>query len=210
MMKRGFWQTFWGMTIRPGHTMREVSRDPVALQNAFLLLALIIGVYTLILAIFISEDYPAAAPSILPLSVKEQYPAQIWYQGPLFVLSTVLTAGVLVLAGRSQGELPSFRITFTRVTYASIVPFFFTTMLIELVIALLLLLGLAQPEPVLSWLLGPGAWFPAAYQLVAMLWIVVLFVMAAWHTLKRNWPGAVLGGLLALAVYSLPVALLIR
>jgi flavodoxin len=81
--RTGFWSTFWGMTVRPWPTLGELARDPAALRNGVLLLLLITLVYTLILAIFISQDYPAAAPSVLSLSVEEQHPVQIWYRSIL-------------------------------------------------------------------------------------------------------------------------------
>jgi hypothetical protein len=67
-----------------------------------------------------------------------------------------------------------------------------------------------QPDAVLDWLLGPGAWFPATYQLIAVVWMAALFVMAAWRTLERGWVASLSAGLLALVVYALPVALFIR
>jgi hypothetical protein len=206
----GFWETFWQMTIRPWRTLGELAHDPAAFRNGVLLLLLITLVYTLILAILIVRDYPAAAPSVLPLAVEEQYPVQIWYQGPLFFVATALAAGLLVLAGRLVGRSPGFRLAFARISYASVIPFFFTTMLVELALALALLAGVARPDAMLNWLLGPGAWFPATYQLVSVVWIAALFVMAAWRTLERGWLGALVGGLLALAIYALPVALFIR
>jgi hypothetical protein len=206
----GFWSTFWSMTVRPWRTLGDLAHDPAAAKKAVLLLLLIILVYTLILALFMARGYPAAAPSALPLTVEEQYPVQIWYQGPLFFATTALTAGVLVLLSRLLRGAASFGLAFARISYASVIPFFFTTMLIELAVALALLLGIVQPAAVLNWLLGPGAWFANTYQLIAILWMVVLFIMAAWRTIERGWLAGVLVGLLALAVYALPVALLIR
>jgi hypothetical protein len=198
------------MTLRPWRTMGKLARDPHALRTGILLLLFITLVYTLILAIFVLRGYPAAAPSVLPLTVQEQYPVQIWYQGPLFFATTALTAGVLWLLARLLGGARDYSLAFARISYASVIPFFFTTMLIELMLALLLLAGLVQPDAILRWLLGEGAWFPAAYQLVAILWMAALFVMAAWRTLERGWIAGLLGGLLALIIYALPVALLIR
>jgi hypothetical protein len=206
----GFWSTLWGMTIRPWRTLGELADDPAAFRKGVLLLLLITFVYTLILAIFVTHDYPAAAPSVLPLAVEEQYPAQIWYQGPLFFAATALAAGVLVGMGRLWGRTPGFGLAFGHVAYASVIPFFFMTMLIELAFALAMFAGVVQPDAVLDWLLGPGAWFPNTYQLIALVWIVALFVMAAWRTLERGWIGGMVGRLLALAVYALPVALFIR
>jgi hypothetical protein len=206
----GFWSTFWGTAIRPWRTLGGLAHHPAAFRNGVLLLLLITFVYTLILATFIVRDYPAAAPSVLPLSVKEQYRVQIWYQGPLFFFATALAAGLLVLAGRLLGRSPGLGLVFARISYASVIPFFFTTMLVESALALALLVGVVQPGAALNWLLGSGAWFPATYQLVSVVWIAALFVMAAWQTLERGWAGGLIGGVLALAVYALPVAILIR
>ncbi len=206
----GFWSTFWGMTIRPWRTLGELARNPAAFGQGVWLLLLITLVYTLVLAIFIAQAYPAAAPSVLPLAVEDQYRVQIWYQGPLFLATTALTAGVLTLVGRWLGGAPDLRLAFARIAFASVIPFFFTTMLIELGLALAMLADVWQPEAVLDWLLGPGAWFPAVYQLIAVVWIAALFVIAAWRTLERGWVAGLCGGLLALGVYALPVALLIR
>jgi hypothetical protein len=73
----GFWSTFWGMVVRPWRTLDALAQDAAALKKGVLLLLLITAVYTLILAIFIGQDYPAAAPSVLPLTAQEQYPVQI-------------------------------------------------------------------------------------------------------------------------------------
>jgi hypothetical protein len=198
------------MTIRPWRTLGELAQDSAALRKGLWLLLLIIGVYTLILVIFIAWGYPAAAPSVLPLTVKEQYPVQVWYQGPLFLATTALTAGVLVLAGRLLGRSPDYGLAFARISYASIIPFFFTTMLVELALALALLAGVVAPEVAMDWLVGPGAWFPATYQTGAILWIAALFVMATWRTLERGLVAGLVGGIVALTVYALPVGLLIR
>ena len=208
--RAGFWSTFWGMTVRPWRTLGDMGQDPGVFAKGVLLLLLITAAYTFVLAAFITRGYPAAVQSVLGLAVDRQYPVQIWYQGPLFLVATALAAGVLVLLGRLLGSSPGFRLAFGRIAFASVIPFFFTTMLVESVLALLLLARAVEPQPVLVWLLGPGAWFPNGYQLVAVAWIAVLFVLAAARTLERGWLAGVLGGLLTLAVYAAPVALLIR
>jgi hypothetical protein len=198
------------MTLRPWRTLGALANDRRAFLKSLLLLLLIIAVYTFILIAFMISDYPAAAPSALPLTVEEQYPVQVWYQGPLFLVTTALPAGVLVLAARLLGGATSFRLAYARMAYVSVIPFFFTTMVVELVIAVLLLAGAVQPAATMSWLTGAGSWFPLIYQLVSILWIAALFVTAARQTVGRGWLAALAVGLLALALYALPVALLIR
>jgi hypothetical protein len=206
----GLWHAFWGVTFRPWRSLAELAHDPAAFWKGILVLLVISLVYTLILAAFLVRGYPAAAPSVLPLTVEEQYRVQIWYQGPLFLATTALTAGVLVLLGRLLGSHPGFGLAFARISYASVIPFFFTTMLVEAALALLLLVGVVEPVSTMNWLLGKGAWFPTAYQLVSIVWIAALFVMAAYRTLERGWVAGVLGALLAMGVYAVPVALFIR
>ncbi len=83
---------------------------------------------------------------------------------------------------------------FAHIAYACVIPFFFTTVLFELALALALLGGLLQPDPVLSWALGSGSCFTATYQLIAVIWIAALFVMAAWRTLERDSVARLFGG----------------
>jgi hypothetical protein len=198
------------MAVRPWRTLGMLAGDPAALKKGVLAILLVIAVYTVILGLFVAKDYPTAAPSALPLDPQEHYRIQIWYQGPLFFLTTALTAAVLVLIARVLGERADYSLAFARIAFVSVIPFFYTTMLVELVIALAVVLGILQPLTVLGWLTGAGSWFANGYQLVALVWMLVLFVMAARRTIGRGWLVSVPVGLLAMIVYAIPVALAIR
>ena len=135
-----FWTTFVETARRPWSTLLGLQTDERAVRKGLLALLAVTLVYTVILAIFILRDYPAMAASVLPLSPDEQYRYQIWYQGPLFLLATVLIAAVLTgLTSLLRGEA-DFGLAFARLSLASAVPFALTTMIVEVVIALLVLL----------------------------------------------------------------------
>lgn len=205
----GFWKTFLGVALHPVRTLDAMEAQPRVLRHAFLAFALIVLGYTSILTIFIGRKYPAAARSVLPLCVDEQYRVQIWYQGPLFAIATLAAAGFLEFVGRHTTKRRHYAATVARMSFASVVPFFFTTFLVESSTALLVLAGV-RPAVILGWLTGSGAWFALTYQLVGMGWLGALFVIVARLTTRRGWGTSVLFGLLAAAVYGAPIALFIR
>ena len=206
----GFWSTFGGVTAHPWRALGSLAEDQATLRKGLLALVLVLGAYTAILAIFIAKGYPAVNPSVLPISVEEHYSVQIWYQGPLFFLTTLATAGFLVLCAYALGQSAGYPLAFTRISFASTVPFFFTTMFVELVMSLLLLAGVVQPASMLAWIKGEGSWFATAYQLVGMIWLVALFVIVAKQTAKRSWMTSVLLDVATILVYAAPVGLFIR
>ncbi len=205
-----FGQTFIEVIIKPLSTFQHFREDDQAARKGLLVLLLVLGVYTLILVIFIISDYPAMAPSILPIETENLYRYQVWYQGPLFIAATLLLTGLLKLFARVKGQVESFAIIFARVSFATAVPFALTTMLVELVIAILVLAGVFQPQEILGWLTGEGALFANAYQLAGILWMIGLLAITAKLTVGvRWWPGILLGVVLA-SIYGVPIGLFIR
>jgi len=205
-----FWQTFGGVIIRPVVTLRRLQEDERAALKGCLVLFLVLAVYTLILGIFILRDYPAMAPSILPIAVEALYQYQIWYQGPLFIMATLVLTGLLLRFARMNGQVGQFATIFARVSFATTVPFALTTMLVEWVIAVLVLAGLLQPLEILGWLTQEGAWFASIYQSAGIVWIVGLLTITARLSVGvRWWLGAVLGVLLTI-IYGVPIGLFVR
>lgn len=149
-VKPSFWQVFVGVVAKPLSTIRDLQDDEKAGLKGLWTLLLVLGTYTLILGIFILHAYPAASPSILPLTVNQQYQVQIWYQGPLFLVSTLLLTGLLMWLAKLNRRTVSFGSVFARVSFATTVPFALTTMLVELVIALLVLVRALEPQEVLG------------------------------------------------------------
>jgi len=206
----GLWHVFTGIAARPLSTLRWLQGDDRAGWKGLWMLLLVIGAYTLILGIFILRGYPAVAPSILNLSVESQYSVQIWYQGPLFLASTALVAGLLLLLSRARKKSARFSTLFARVSFSTALPFALTTMLVELSLALLLLLNVLAPDEVLRWLTADGLWFASLYQAAGILWLVVLMVLACKVTLSVRWGAAIATGCVLTVIYALPVALFIR
>jgi hypothetical protein len=205
-----FIRTFIAITIRPQSAFARLADDRDALTKALLTLAIIIGIYTAILGIFISHGYTAVAASALSLPLEQQYPVQIWYQGPLFLFATLATAGLLVVLSRWLGGSTDYVVAFARITYASTIPFYWTTMLVELVTALGFLCGFFHPVLTRTWLLGDGSGFAAAYQLIGVIWIVVLFIITARETTQRNWFISTVVGIASVIFYALPIGFFIR
>ena len=205
-----FWLTFAGVIVKPVSTLRRLQEDSQAARKGVVALLSVLAVYTSILIVFIVCDYPAMAPSILPIAVEDLYRYQVWYQGPLFTVATLLLVGILLLLARLTGHRESFGTVFARVSFATTAPFALTTMAVELVIALSLFAGVFQAQEILGWLTGEGAWFANAYQFVGVAWIVGLLAITAKLSVGlRWWAGIVLGVALAI-IYGLPIGLFIR
>lgn len=205
-----FWQTFLGMVVRPRTTMMRLEKEKGAILQGILALVLVILVYTLILLIFILRGYPAAAHSLLPLALADQYKFQVWYQGLLFFVATLVVAALLVLISRVKGHVEHFSVAFVHISFATVVPFACTTMLIELCLALLLAVGVLEPKATVSWLSGAGNWLAITYQLLALVWIFALLALTVRITIQTTWWMSLALGLLLLVVYGLPIALFIR
>ena len=205
-----FWQTFLGVIVRPLATLQRFQEDKRAAQKGWLSLFLVLFVYTLILAIFIRRDYPAAAPSILPIAVEDLYRYQVWYQGPLFIAATLALVGVLQLFTEVKGQTVGFPVVFSRVVFATTVPFAVTTMAVELVIAMLVLFKVFQPQEILGWLVGDGALFANLYQFAGLLRLVVLLVITAKLSAGVKWWPAIGLGMVLAIIYGIPIGLFVR
>lgn len=208
--KLAFWQTFIGVIVKPVSTLQRLQNDDRAALKGWLALLLVLTAYTLILVIFVVYDYPAMAPSILPISVEDLYRYQVWYQGPLFIVATLLLTGLLMLLARAKKRAESFAVVFARVSFATTVPFALTTMAVELMIAILVPARVFQPQEVLGWLAGEGALFANVYQFAGMLWIIGLLAVTAKLSVEvKWWLGIVLGVVLTI-IYGVPIGLFIR
>jgi hypothetical protein len=203
-------QTIVGVIIKPLSTLRNIQNDERALQKGWLALMVVLLTYTLILVVFIIREYPAVAPSILPIGVDELYRYQVWYQGPLFIVATLALAGILMLFVRAKGQSGSFPALFARVSFATTVPFALTTMAVELVIAILVLAKILQPKVVLDWLTGNGALFANVYQLVGVMWVILLLIFTAKISAGVTWWLGIFLGVVLACIYGIPVGLFIR
>jgi hypothetical protein len=201
---------FLGTVVRPVATLRALDADPHAGRHGALVLVGVSAAYTVILSVFLVTGYPAAARSVLGMLPERQYLAQVWYQAPLFFLTTAATAGALVLFMRLFGQRTAYRTAFGRIALATAIPFALTTMLIEAIVAALLALGVLDPLETLRWLLGSGAWFAALYQLVGLVWLVALVLVSVRVSGAPGWSSTVLVTVSLIALYALPIGLLIR
>ena len=208
---KGFWGLWFAVVTRPSRGLAAVSRAGSPLRDGLAALALVLGTYTVILAVFLLRDYPAVGESVLPLTVEEQYAYQIWYQGPLFLVMTAALAWLLKKTpSRDGSSAESYAVIFAQVSFATTVPFALTTMLVEAVIAALVLVGFVTPDAALGWLTGSGEWFASTYQLAGVVWVVALLAITSRLVTGARWHLSVALGLVLSAVYGLPIALFIR
>ncbi len=133
---KGFWGLWLAVTARPVWGLAALERAVSPLRAGLAALAVVMGTYSVILAVFLLRDYPAAGESVLPLTVDEQYAYQIWYQAPLFLAMTAALAWLLAkISKRGGSSSGSFAGSFAQVSFATAVPFALTTMLVEAVVA---------------------------------------------------------------------------
>lgn len=207
-------ESFWGLwlavVVRPVRGLEAVGRSATPLRFGLAALALVLGIYTAILGVFLARDYPAVAESILPLTVEQQYAYQIWYQGPLFLAMTVALAGILWLLTRRSTQPTSPAGLFAQVSFATTIPFALTTMLVELVIAILVLPRWITPDATLDWLTGSGEWFATIYQLAGILWVIALLSVTARLAMGAKWYTSLGVGIGLAFLYGLPIGLFIR
>ncbi len=105
-----------------------------------------------------------------------------------------------------------FAVVFAQVSLTTTVPFALTTMVVELVIAILVLARFFQPQEIeiLGWLTGKGTLFANAYQFAGILWVIGLLAITAKLSVGvRWWLGIVLGVILVI-IYGAPIGLFIR
>jgi hypothetical protein len=133
---------------------------------------------------------PAAAASVLALPTAERYPVQIVYQVPLFFAATAAGGAVLAAVLPLRPSAAGLRTGFAAVAFAGCVPFLFTTFPVEAVVAVLRMAWPGVRRAVDGWWTGAGRGFVVAYQIVAVVWIVALFLAAAVRVGTARWPKA--------------------
>lgn len=206
----GLWAMIRDVVVRPSRAFAELPSTTDAAKLGLQALLVIGGAYTVVLGVFIAVGWSAVAPSALPVALDDQYRLQILYQVPLYLLATVASATALMTVLRATGRRTDMRTAFAAVAFASVVPFLWTTLVVELVLAFGLAVGAFEVDAARGWLLEDGTWFTTAYQLVAAIWAVTLFVIAARRVARAGWPTAFGAAVAALVIYVIPVALLIR
>jgi len=205
----GFRTVFIGTVMRPWSALKKLELDPDGPKKGAALLLFVVLVYSLIVGIFLIKGHSAMEPSVLPIPVEKHYAYQIWYQGPLFFLDTLAAAGFLTIGARLSGRRTGYGAAFARLCFASATPMVFTVMLVELALSLLILTETVGRQAILNWFSGRGAWFMISYQAIGVAWIAALFLIVGIQTAKKKGLGLILGAA-TLAVYALPIALVIR
>jgi len=207
---KSFWQYLGGTLVAPGRTFHTHQTDPRKISKGFKAVLLIGILYTATVAMLAAGGALITAPAVLAISPQNYYFFEIFFALPVSLAAWILAAGfarLLGIWGRGSG---SFEGILAALGFAVTVPMF-VTWIPETVFAVLLLLGMTQEE-FMDLMSGPGFLqiFGWAYQIVAVLWMLVLVILAVGISQKLKPLRTVLIGFLTMVLFMAVMLIFIR
>ncbi len=208
---RGFLHYLGGAIVAPRRTFTELADDPHAVRRGFEAVLLIGLLYTLTVAGLAYSKSPTFAPPAIALPHETYYVYETFFALLVLVLAWILAAGVAHLLARPLSGKGTFETTLATLAFA------FTlgnvvTWVVETTGTVLDLAGIVSTAEWVRISSEPGFWnvFSQAYLWVAMVWMLVLAVVAVWQAEKvRLWQG-VICGLAAFATFMAAMFVFIR
>lgn len=199
-----------GTVIRPGRTFAALQDDPRRVAKGLAAMLFVGGLYTITVAMLAAGGAVITAPAVLVLSPENYYFFEMFFACPVFLLGWIMAAGFARLVSGAKPDRGSFEGLLAALGFALSVPCF-VTWVTETVFAVLLLLGMSQKE-FMDLTAQPGFWqiFGIAYQLVAVLWMLVLAVVAVRVSQKTGGLRAVLIGFLTTVLFMAMMLVFIR
>jgi len=207
---KSFWQYLGGTLFAPGRTFHALQTDPKKISKGFKAVLLIGILYTATVAMLAAGGALITAPAVLAISPQNYYFFEIFFALPVSLAGWILAAGFARLLGIWGGGGGSFEGTLAALGLAVTVPMF-VAWIPEAFFAVLLLLGMAQEE-FMDLTAGSGflqmiGW---AYQIIAVLWMLVLVILAVGISQKLKPFRAVFIGSLTLILFMAVMLIFIR
>ncbi|AIF69695.1 hypothetical protein PAP_06490 [Palaeococcus pacificus DY20341] len=175
----GFWGYLYGAAFKPRSTFDRLLKDPRRLVHGFKAVLLISALYTLtVVGLAITHAVPVVPPWVA-IPAEDYYFWEIFFTLPVFVMAWILAAGLVQLCGRVFNGEGTFEDTLAVLGFVLTVPMF-VTWIPETVMTLLFLAGAITQRELLEMTSKPGALrvFASTYQLVALVWYLILTTVA--------------------------------
>ena len=209
---KSFWYYFFGTVLFPHRAFRRLADDPASLRKGFKALLLIGLLTTLTIVGFAVTGAVPMVPIWLSIPAHNYYFWEIFFALPVFILGWILVAGVVQLLGQvgKVKGVGTFEKSLAALGFAVTLPWF-VTWIPETWAVILMMLGMSQEELV-GILSTPGFWqtFALFYQIVAAVWMFVLFSLAV-HAIQKLRPlKTVCVSLIAAVIFVLMMITVIR
>ncbi|MDP2914895.1 MAG: YIP1 family protein [Candidatus Aminicenantes bacterium] len=207
---KSLWRYLGGTITSPVRTFQTLRSDPKKISKGFKAILLMGVLYTVTVALLTAGGALITAPAVISISSENYYFFEIFFALPVVAAGWILAAGFARLLSRWGRGDGTFEDTLAALGFAMTVPMF-VTWIPETVFAVLLLLGMKQEE-FMELLEQPGFLqiFAFSSQIVAVVWMLVLIMIAVGVSQKLKWGRAVLVGFLTTVLFMAVMLIFIR
>ncbi len=206
-----FWRYLGGTVIKPRSTFNHLLADPKAVSQGFKAVLFIGILYTLTVIGLAIVRADIATPAWIAIPAENYYFWEIFFALPVFLMGWILGTGLVQLLSKALKGNGTFESTLAVSGFALTVPMF-VTWIPETVGAVLFILGIVTQKEWLEITSRPGFWqvFAAAYQFIALAWLLALVLVAIAASQKLRWWQAVFVGVPVIAITGLLMFVFIR
>jgi len=207
---KSFWGYFLGTIFKPRATFRTLLADPKHVSKSFKAVLFVGILYTITVACFAASGALISAPAFINLQPENYYFWEMFFAAPVVFLGWILAAGFGHLLSRWGKGAGTYEGTLAALGFAVTVPQL-ATWIPETIFVVFLLFGMKQEE-FMERTAQPGFWqtFVIAYQVIAVLWMLILVITAVIVSQKMRWWRSLLIGLLTTAVFMAGMVIFIR
>lgn len=182
-----FWHYFLKVIIKPNSTFDALKDDPKRLKYGLVAVFLLSSLYTItVIGLAIQNAHTAVEP-FLRVSSQEYYKWQVFFIFPVMFSDLILVSGLAYLIGKLFYGKGTFDDNLAALGFAVTIPWYLTW-IVETFGVVLIFLGVVSHDEWLKAISQPGFWnsFNTFYQLVPVLWYLVLVYLAIKRTQRLN------------------------
>ncbi|NIM90658.1 MAG: hypothetical protein GTO17_06880 [Candidatus Aminicenantes bacterium] len=197
--------------IRPRQSFIQLREDPKALGQGLKAILLIGGLYTFTVTGLALVDAEIMAPGVLKIPGEAYYFWEIFFTLPVMISGWILAAGIIQLLSRAFQGRGTFEVTLALLGFAITLPMFMTW-IPETIGTIIFLTGLATHEQwvTLATETSFGKVFNWVYQLLFLIWLMILVPLAVSIAQKLRLYVAAGIGFLSLIIFMAFVLVFIR